>query len=43
MTELTLRSTDASGPLLASLAQRVRDLFAATPLGIVLALRHARH
>jgi hypothetical protein len=42
MTHLTLRPTDAPGMLLASLAQLVRELFSATPLGIVLAIRNAK-
>jgi hypothetical protein len=42
MTNLTLRPTDASGMLLASLTQLVRELFSATPLGIVLAIRAAK-
>ena len=42
MTDFTLRPTDASGMLLASLAQLVCDLFSATPLGIVLAIRNAK-
>jgi hypothetical protein len=37
MTDLTLRRTDASETGLASLAQLLKEMFAATPLGLLLA------
>jgi hypothetical protein len=41
MTDLTLRRGDAAGHGLAALVQALREMFSATPLGILLAALRA--